>query len=380
MNLLPKMKLNPERVPTTRRIRLNLNCLTLSGAALLLLLLAGCGGGGSEQPPQPPADVETVIVATAPVEDRVSAVGTIYPNEEVVLMPKVAGRVKEIKFDEGQKVNSGSALFLLDDATEQALLKQAQAELDLAKQNLERSTKLADTRAISVQELDRLASELSLKEAQVHINEERAADMRLSAPLNGVVGPREVSVGQYVSVGQPLVTLTDSSKVKISYRLPESHAALLKPGQQVVLKISAYEDREFPATVDLINPQVDAATRTIEVRAIAANEDGALKPGMFARVETVTGRREEAVVIPERAVIPSLSGFAVYVVTNKQVRLMPVELGMRMPGKVEVRKGLKPGEEIVVNGVQKVVDGAAVAPTPAPPMHQFPTNQTATAG
>ncbi len=376
------MKMNPERNPMNHRARINMNRLMATGfVPLLSFLLTGCGGGGGGQPPaQPPAPVDTVKVGTAPVEDRLSAVGTIYPNEEVVVMPKASGRVKEIKFDEGQKIERGATLFSLDDATEQALLKQAQAELELARQNLERASKLSGTRAISIQELDRLGSEVALKEAQVHINEERVQDMRLTAPLNGVLGPRKVSAGQYVSVGEPLVTLTDSSKVKISYRLPEGNAAALQAGQRVSLKIAAYGEREFPATVDLINPQVDAATRTVDVRAVAGNEDGALKPGMFARVETITGRRAGAVVIPERAIIPSLSGFAVYVVTNNQVRLTQVELGMRSPGRVEIRKGLTPGQEIVVNGLQKVVDGAAVAPTPAPPFRDIKTADAATAG
>lgn len=351
--------------------------LAAAGAAVML---TGCSGGGGGPQEQPPAAVETIKVSTAPVEDRLTAVGTLLANEEVVLKPKAPGRIKEIRFEEGQEVAAGDVLILFDDATEQAQLKQAHAELELAKQNLERSSKLSGTRAISVQELDRLASEVALKEAQIQINEERLRDMRIVAPMAGALGPRQVSPGQFVAVGEPLVTLTDASKMKVSYRLPEKHLAALKQGQQVALQVAAYGDHEFPATVELINPQVDPSTRTIEIRALAANPERRLKPGMFARLETVTGSRPNAVVIPERSVIPSLTGFAVYVVTNNQVRLTPVELGMRLPGSVEIRKGVTPGEEIVVNGLQKIVDGAPVAASPAPENPVREKTAPATAG
>jgi membrane fusion protein (multidrug efflux system) len=119
--------------------------------------------------------------------------------------------------------------------------------------------------------------------------------------------------------------------------------------------------------VDLITPEVDEATRTIGVRAVALNSEGLLKPGMFARVETITGTRPEAIVIPEKAVVPSLSGFSVYLVLSNTARMTPVQLGMRLPGRVEVREGLEVGRQVIVEGLQKVVDGSPVSPTPAAP-------------
>ncbi|HAV62329.1 MAG TPA: efflux transporter periplasmic adaptor subunit [Verrucomicrobiales bacterium] len=382
MKPLPRMKPDSESRPDTKRGPcLRAHWKNFAATLAIALLAAGCGGGGGGGPEgQPPVAVDTISAGTAAVEDRLSAVGTVLANEEVVLKPKAAGRVAEIKFDEGRLVHAGDVLISLDDATEQAQLQQARAELELARQNLERASKLSGTRAISVQELDRLGNQVALKEAQVRISEERQADMHLRAPMAGVLGPRLVSPGQFVPAGEPLVTLTDAARVKVTYRLPEKHLAVLQAGQRVMLRVAAYGEREFPAVVDLINPQVDPATRTAEVRAIAENPGRLLKPGMFARLETVTGLRENALVIPERAVVPSLTGFSVYVVTNQQARLVPVELGTRLPGKVEIRKGINAGEEIVVNGIQKLIDGSAVVATPATNLPEAKPKPLPTAG
>jgi membrane fusion protein (multidrug efflux system) len=335
----------------------------LAGACSLFFLLAlftsGCGGGGAPQEP-PPIDVETVIVTTETVEDRLTAIGSIQPNEEVVLKPEVAGRIQAIHFKEGERVSAGALLIELDGQKEAAQHAQAKAELALASENAARARQLAGTRAISKQEIDQLESQVTLKEAALEFSQQHLNDTQLTAPFDGILGPRAISAGQFVNVGTELVTLTDDSSVKITYQVPERHLAVLQTGQEVALRVSAYTERAFPGTVDLINPQVDENTRTVEVRALAPNPEGLLKAGMFARVETITGRRPEAIVVPETAVVPSLTGFAVFRVITNSARMTPVQTGMRLPGKVELLDGLKPGDQIIVGGLQKIVDGSPV--------------------
>jgi len=334
--------------------------LGLSG--LLAALATGCQQGGGP-PPTPPVDVGTAQVKVESVQDRLTAVGTLLADEEVTLMPEIAGRVTAIPFTEGQRVEAGAVLFEFDREKEQAQLDQARVDLQLAQQNAERVEKLAGTRAISKQEIDQVRSQVTLREAALAFQQERLNDMQIKAPFAGIVGPRAVSAGQFVNVGEPLVTLTDDARVKVSYSVPEAHLAELRVGQPVEIKVAAFGDRVFPGEVQLINPQVDESTRTVEVRAIADNPDRLLRPGMFARVGTITGTRPQAVVVPEAALVPSLTGFAVYVVdtaaSNTVARLTKVDLGQRMSGRVEVRKGLVELE------IQLARVGAALRPLPS---------------
>jgi membrane fusion protein (multidrug efflux system) len=329
--------------------------------ALLALAGAGCSKGSSGPPPPPPMEVEGHTVGTAPVEDVLGAVGTVEANEIVEVKPEVAGTIRAIHFVEGQQVARGAKLFELDPAKQDAVLAQVRADLDLARANVERARSLAGTKAISQQEIDRLESELAVRAANLKLEEERSRDLALTAPFDGVLGPRTVSLGQYVNAGATLATLVDQSRVKVTYRVPERELGRLAVGQKVKLTVAAYAGRVFDGEIDLINPVLDEASRTVQVRALAANPDGLLRSGMFARVETVTGRREAALVIPERSLVPSLAGFAVYLVSNDVARLTPVALGARLPGHVEVREGLALGQTVVVGGTQKLVDGTPVA-------------------
>lgn len=355
----------PHRIPEGSSAE-QYRALRLWPLGLVAAFVVGCQQGGGP-PPAAPVEVESSPVAIEPVQYRLAAVGTVLANEEVTLMPEVAGKVAGIRFTEGQRVETGELLFEFDSEKEGAQLDQAQVDLDLARQNAERVEKLAGTRAISQQEIDQVRSMVTLREAALTFQQERLGDMRIEAPFAGILGPRSVSPGQFVNVGQTLVTLTDDARVKVSYHVPERHLAELRAGQTVEIQVAAFAGRVFPGTVELVNPQVDEATRTVEVRAIAANPDLLLRPGMFARIETITATRPDAIVVPEKALVPSLTGFAVYVVestpTNTLARLTKVDLGQRLPGRVEVRAGLAVGQEIVTAGTQKLVDGAAIDPT-----------------
>jgi membrane fusion protein (multidrug efflux system) len=330
------------------------------GAALLLALAAGCGGAAGGPPEPPPTEVVIEAVSESPVEELLSAVGTIEANEQVQLKAEAAGTITRIAFTEGTRVSAGELLFEMDAAKETAMLAQVRAEEEVARQNLERARQLADTRAISAQELDQLASLVEARSAARRLQEELLADLRIVAPFAGVVGPRKVSAGQYVDRGQLLVELVDKSRVKISYRIPERRLSQVRLGQEVRVTVSAYPDQVFRGVIDLISPVVDEATRTVLIRAVAPNPDDLLKPGMFARVQTLIERREQSLVIPESALVATLDGFSVYCVEEGQARLTPVVLGVRERGTAEIRSGLAAGQKIVVRGTQKLVDGMAV--------------------
>ena len=344
--------------------------IALPLAAATGVFMAGCGG--KKEAPAPPPAYPTMVVygkpVIEPVEDTVTAVGSLEANERVDVKPSVSGHIKSIAFKEGQRIKKGDLLFELSARKETAMVEQAKAEEDLAKQNAERAKQLAGTRAISQQELDQLASQVEVRRASRVLEQEKLADYTLKASIDAVAGPRLVSEGQYVSMGSPLVNLVDDAQMKVRFRIPEKQLALVKLGQEARLKVDAYPSKVFTGKVDLINPDVDVATRTVEVRLIAPNPEFLLKPGMFARVELITGRRENATVIPEAALVAGLEDFSVYVVntvitnnaTNQFAKTVPVKLGVRMPGKVEIASGVTTTQEIVINGTQKLVDGSLI--------------------
>lgn len=331
--------------------------------SIFAALVSGCGKSGG-----PPAEVAVEVAVTRPevtnVEDALPAVGTIEADERVVIQPEVPGVVESIHFSEGQRVRQGEVLFRLRSRKEEAQVAQARADKELAKANLERAQLLAGTKAISQQELDQLASTVEVRGATYELENRRLEERVLLAPFEGVVGQRQVSVGQYVNAGMPLVTLVEDARVKIQFRVPERQLAQLRVGQTGRVRVSAHGDRAFEGKVDMVDPEVDAVTRTIPVRLVVPNPEGALRPGMFARVELITGHRQDALVVPESALVPSLDEFGVFAVDDGRARLRPVKLGVRLPGKVELRDGLTRDTVVVISGTQKLVDGTKVTPAP----------------
>jgi len=330
---------------------------------VILAVSSGCGNQGGS-PPEPVVDVATANPERTMVEVTLPAVGTIEADERVVLQPEVAGLIESLHFVEGQRVNKGDVLFRMRSRKEQAQVAQAGADRDLARSNLERARTLAGTKAISQQELDLMESTLAAREATYELENRRLEERLILAPFDGVVGPREVSVGQYVNAGVPLVTLVEDARVKVRFRLPERQLSVVRVGQTARVLVNAYRDRRFEGKVELVNPEVDASTRTVEVRLIVANAEGLLRPGMFGRVELVLGTKPDALVVPESALIPALDGFAVYRVVADRAKLVPVKLGVRLPGKVEVESGVKVEDVVIVAGTQKVGDGTLVKAGP----------------
>jgi membrane fusion protein (multidrug efflux system) len=325
-------------------------------------LVVGCGPGGGGPPPDQAVSVQIERPKVETVEETVSAVGSVEANERVELKPEAPGIIDGIHFVEGSRVKQGDRLFTLDARKEAAAVAQSEAETSLARSSLERARQLAGTKAISQQELDQLASQLAVREAMTRVDQERLADREVIAPFAGVLGPRLISAGQYVNAGTPLVVLVDDAKVKVRFRIPERQVGRVRAGQTGRLRVNAYPDQAFTGTVDLVSPEVDDTTRTAEIRLVVDNPEGRLRPGLFARVDLVVGRRDQAVVLPESAVVPALDRYSVFTVDGERARKREVKLGVRLPGRVEIVSGLEAGQEVVVSGQQKLVDGSRIAP------------------
>ena len=350
--------------------------------ALAIAGLAGLGyvaynvnrdaGGGPAVPPaaaKPAAGGAApggfaVAVEVAPVtllsfSDEANAVGTLKSNETVMLRPESAGRVAAIHFKDGALVSRGTVLLTLDAAVQEAELLQAKANLALAQSSFKRSQELLEKKFLSQQALDSAAAALKVQEAAVQLAEAKVAKTRVRAPFTGVVGLRNVSVGDYVKEGQDLVNIEDIATLRVDFKLSETYLGRLQKGQQLEVSTDALSGQPFVAVLDAIDPLVDQGGRAISARARLNNAAGKLRPGMFVRARLMLGERQSVLMVPEQAIIPGAQP-SVFKVVDGKASLAKVRTGVRREAQVEVLDGLQAGEVVVIAGQLKLKEGAAV--------------------
>ena len=356
-------------------------------AALCVLAAAGTGFWfGSERARSGPADrsiastqakgvassggapmaVEAAKVARQPLPQMITAVGSLRSDESVTLRPEVAGRVNAILFKEGQNVREGMTLVRLDPAINQAEVQQAKANLTLAKSKYDRAVELAQRNFISGQAKDEAENNLRVAEAAVALVEARLAKTEIKAPFSGVIGLRVVSVGDYVKEGTDMVNLESIDPLKVDFRVPETYMRQVQPGQTLTVTLDALPGRKFDGKVLAVNPLIDAAGRSVVIRAIVRNADTSLRPGMFTRVNLITKDDKDALVIPEQAIVPQGDEQFVFRVVDGKAARTKVDIGQRREGKVEVLKGLDVNDMVVTAGQLKLRDGMPVTISTAP--------------
>ena len=314
--------------------------------------------------------VKAVAARLAPAVDEANAVGTLRADESVVIRPEIAGRIAEIRFDEGQNVKKGALLATLDSAEVRAQLASAQAQATLDASRLERAEDLHKKNFISRQALDEAHSNNARSQASRQEAQAKVAKSEIRAPFSGVAGLRQVSQGAYVAAGTDIARLEKIDQLKLDFRVPEIYLAKLKTSQQVKVQVDAYQDESFAGTIYAIEPALDEATRTVLIRARIANADLKLRPGMFGRVQLQLALRENAVWVPEQAIVPKGQDAFVFRVANGKVALVKVQTGARKVGEVEIRNGISAGDMVVTEGTQRIGPGSAVnvvgdAPKPA---------------
>jgi membrane fusion protein (multidrug efflux system) len=338
----------------------------LIGLAAIGFLAAGTGCGNSQSthnsrgggPPVLP--VETAAVRTGPVADTVQAVGTLQANESVVVRSEIPGRIQTIQIREGRRVAAGEVLVTIDPAEYQAQVEQVSAQVKLNRLNFERAQQLHRDNLLSQQEYDAGEAKLSESQAQLALARARLDKTTLRAPFDGVVGLRQVSPGDYLQPGQAIVNLESIDPLKLDFRIPEVHLHRLKPDLEVEVRVDAHPDRLFHGRVYAMDPRVDETSRTVLMRASVPNPAQELRPGMFVRVSLVLGRRPNAVLIPEQAVVPMGGDEFVYRVVDGKAVLTQARIGQRLEGLVEILEGLSADDTVVTGGQMKIFDGAAV--------------------
>ena len=326
---------------------------------------AGGGSGGGAQ--AAPVVVETHTVQTRALADDVSAVGSLVSNESVVLRPEVSGRIEAIRFRDGEAVRRGAVLVELDAAVERAELQQARASLTLAHSNFRRTQDLFGRKFVSQSSLDDARAKLEVARAGLALAQARLARMQIRAPFDGVVGIRSVSPGDFVKDGDALINLEDIATLKLDFRLPELYLDRVRPGQALEVSSDVLPGEIHAATVEAIDPLIDAQGRAVRLRASLVNPDMRLRPGVFARVRLILAERGEVPVVPEAALVPAPGDTQfVYRVEDGKVRRVNVTTGQRRDAMVEIVEGLAPGAVVVTAGQLKLREGAAVKVAAAP--------------
>lgn len=315
---------------------------------------------------EPVPSVEVARVTAMRLNDETVTVGSVRSRQGVMLRPETSGRIDRLGFTDGARVRRGQLLVQLDDTLQRAQLAQAKAQASIARTNLQRNRDLAAQNFVSQSAVDQSAAALEVAQAQVALAEAQLLRMRVVSPFDGVAGIRLVNVGDYVKDGADLVSIDDVAAMYVDFRLPESVLTRLKVGQGVDVTLDGLPGRSFKGRVEAFDSQLEANGRSLLVRASIANTEGLLRPGMFARARIVFSSRDEAVVVPEEALVPQ--GGRQYVLKvvegpeGPTTRRLEARLGLRVPGKVEITQGLQPGDVVVTAGQSRVMraDGLPV--------------------
>ena len=318
-------------------------------------------GAGASAAAGGPVTVEVGKVQRLRIEDDAQAVGTLRSRQGVMLRPEVSGRIARLGFGDGQRVRRGQLLVQLDDTLQAAQLRQSQAQAGIASTNLQRNRELVAQNFVSQSVVDQSAAALEVAQAQVALSKAQLERMKILAPFDGVAGIRSVNLGDYVKDGADLVNLEDTSQVWVDYRLPERYVAQLKRGLPVEVALDAMPGRSFRGQVDALDSQVDANGRSLLVRARLANPEGVLRSGMFARTRTLFAVRENALAVPEEALVPQGGKqYLIKIIDGPQGKVsqrLEARIGVRVPGKVEILDGVADGDMVATAGQARLLRG-----------------------
>ena len=334
-------------------------------AVLLLATVAGLWLGivpdiASAQGSKKLIAVEAITLQSSIIVESVSSIGDLASEASVIIRSEIAGRVREISYLEGTKVKAGQVIVRLDDAIYQAELSQAIARRDLSARNYERAQALNQRGHSSEQTLDLAREEVRVNEASVDLAKARLQKTVLAAPFNGVVGLSSISVGDYIMAGEDIVNLEQIIPLKVDFRLPERYLRLVAVGRPLEITLDAFPGETYHGEVYAIDPRIRVNDRSIGVRARLPNADGQLRPGIFARINMIIDRREQALVLPEEALVPRGNQRFVFRVVDGKAVMTEVKIGLRETGQIEIVEGLSAGDLVITAGQAKVREGSAV--------------------
>ncbi len=338
--------------------------------AIILILCLGFFWRHSQQHVQPKStfqnptvSVQVAKVSSADIPNYLVSMGVLQAQQISNISSDVAGKVANILYQPGAYIKKGTPLIQLDNRTYQADLDSAKAALALAKVTYERNQSLESVGAQPKQVIDQMRADFLQAQAKVASMQTLVDETTIRAPFDGYVGAKNVNVGDYVQVGQTLTILVNRERLQVNYQFPERYLLQLKLGQTVTLTLPSEpkKDRtQFYGVLTYISPAVDPTTHSVALQADVPNPDNRLAPGLFVKVKESIGVSQQAMVVPEASLVPTITGAEVYRVINGKAEAVPVQVGETFSNQVQILNGLKMGDIIVVAGQQMLNTGTPV--------------------
>ena len=315
--------------------------------------------GGPQKGPEGSFPVRVHVAKEEILKNNITSTGTIMANEEIELRAEVPGPVRKIYFKEGTPVKKGTLLVKINDAEMQAQLKKMQLQQQLAEQKVERYKKMSEIQGISREEYDIIINQANTLNADIEFTRAQIAKTEIRAPFDGVIGLKNVSEGSYVNAMQVIAVLQQTDPVKIEFFIPERYSAFASTSNSINFFIEGLRDT-FTGKVYAIEPKIDPVTRTIRLRAVSENKDGRINPGSFAKVSLTLNEIKDALLIPTEAIIPELKGQKVFLYRSGKAQPQKVETGLRTESRIQIFKGIEPGDTIITMGIMQLKPGVAV--------------------
>lgn len=306
-----------------------------------------------------PTSVTGIVVETSTFDNNLSLSGSIEANEQIEIHSEVSGIVEGIYFNEGTYVNKGQVLFKVNDIELKAQLRQAQTREGLAGENERRAKLLLQKEAISQEEFDVANADYASMKAQTQLIKAQIAKTSVKAPFSGKIGLRSISPGTYITPTVLVAKLVNTGKLKITFSIPEKYAAQVKSGSTIDFSVSG-SDKTYTAKIYAIEPEVEVATRTLKIRAVADNIDGKLFPGTFADVKLPLNIIKDAIVVPSEAIVPVQDGKKVYIANMGKAKEIMVNATTRTDSSILILEGLKAGDTLITSGVMSLKNEAPI--------------------
>jgi membrane fusion protein, multidrug efflux system len=327
----------------------------------MVMLLAGCEqkAANPATAARPPVSVKVITTEVTPLSSTINALGTLSARKSIIVTTTVSEKLTGLYFEDGQYVKKGTLLATLAQAEERALLAAAKADLAEQEREISRLKPLLEKQVAARNEYDQRVSARDRVLAQIAEAEAKIDERTLHAPFAGYVGLRAVSTGALLSPGDPITTLDDLNTLQLDFQLPSLALPSLHIGQQVEA-ISDALNETFTGKISAVDQRIDPVSRSITARALLDNPEGKLKPGMLMRVSLQTQPRE-GIEVPEEALLSSQDEHFLWLIDpQQQARKIEVKIGVRRPGKVEIRSGLKAGDRVIVEGFMSLRPGTDV--------------------
>ena len=303
--------------------------------------------------------VDGMVLKPEKFSENLSLSGSLEANEQLELRSEISGIVEKINFKEGSKVSKGQVLFQVNDLELRAQLAKVQTAQKLASENVRRAKLLLEKEAISQEEYDISEADFQFARAESQLVAAQLAKATVRAPFSGLIGLRYISQGSYVTPSTPIASLVNTDQLKITFSIPEKYSSQIKLDDKITFTTSNSKEAQM-ATIYAIEPEVDIATRTLKMRAIANNSEGKLIPGTFANVLLPLEMVKDALLVPTQSLIPIQNGKKIFVSEGGLAKEIIVETGARTENSVIVLSGLKPGDTILTSGVMMLKNGSPV--------------------